>query len=59
MEKAESSIKEVLNKTTLLELTNDILERAGISTTQSPETITNILLNRKLEYEKNKSSVKV
>jgi Rrf2 family protein len=59
MEKAESSIKKALSKTTLLELTNDILERAGISTTQSPETITNILLNRKLEYEKNKSAVKV
>ena len=59
LEKAESSIKNVLSKTTLLELTNDILERAGISTSQSPETITNILLNRKLEYENNKSSVKV
>ena len=59
MEKAESSIKEVLSKTTLLELTNNILERAGISTTKSPEIIANILLNRKLEYEKNKSAVKV
>jgi len=59
MEKAESSIKNVLSKTTLLELTNDILERAGISTSQSPETITKILLNKKLEYENVKSSVKV
>ncbi len=59
IEKAESSIKKVLSKTTLLELTNDILERAGISTTQSSKAITKILLNKKLEYEKVRSTVKV
>ena len=59
IEKAESSIKKLLSKTTLFELTNDILERAGISTSQPQKTITKILLNKKLEYEKLKSSVKV
>ncbi len=59
MDKAESSIKKVLSKTTLLKLTNDILERAGISTSQSRKTIAKILLNKKLDYEKYKSSVKV
>lgn len=58
MEKAESSIKKVLRKTTLLELTNDILERAGIPTSQSHKTITKILLNKKLEYDTARSKVK-
>ncbi len=59
MEKAESSIKKVLRKTTLLELTNDILERTGISTSQPTKNIKEILLNKKLEYEKVRSSLKV
>jgi len=58
MEKAESSIKKVLSKTTLLGLTNDILERAGISTSQSTKSITKILVNKRLEYDKARSKVK-
>jgi len=58
IEKAESSIKKVLSKTSLLGLTNDILERAGISTSQSTKSITKILLNKKLEYDTARSKVK-
>ena len=58
MEKSEASFKKVLSKTTLLGLTNDILERAGISTSQSRKTITKILVIKKLEYDKARSKVK-
>lgn len=48
--KAEQSIKQVLSKKTLLQIANDILERAGISTNQPSEKISKKLREMKEEY---------
>ncbi len=51
MKKAEESIKKILSKKTLLQIANDILERAGISTDQPSEKIFQNLRQMKQEYE--------
>ena len=54
MEKAEESIKKVLSKKSLQQLAKDVLERAGISTDQPSEKISDKLRSMKEEYEKMK-----
>ena len=51
IEKAEDSVKKVLSKKTLLQIANDILERAGISTDQPSKKISKKLRSMKEEYE--------
>jgi Rrf2 family protein len=52
IDKAKNSIKQVLDERTLFDLTNDILERAGLPTTQSPENISKSLRDKIEQYEK-------
>jgi Rrf2 family protein len=51
MENAEESIKKVLSKKSLLQIANDILERAGIATDQPSQEISKKLRLMKQEYE--------
>jgi DNA-binding IscR family transcriptional regulator len=51
MKNAEESIKKVLSKKSLLQIANDILERAGIATDQPSEEISKKLRQMKQEYE--------
>ena len=51
MENAEESIKKILSKKSLLQIANDILERAGITTDQPSEEISKKLRQMKQEYE--------
>jgi DNA-binding IscR family transcriptional regulator len=51
IEKAEESVKKVLSKKTLMDLSKDVLNRAGISTDQPIEKISKKLRKKRLEYE--------
>ncbi len=54
LEMAEESVKKVLAKKTLLQITKDVFERAGISTDQPSEEISKKLRTMKEEYERAK-----
>ena len=54
MENAEASVKKVLSKKSLLQVSNDILNRAGIDTDQPSEQISKKLRQIKQEYENSK-----
>jgi DNA-binding IscR family transcriptional regulator len=51
MDIAEESIKKILSKKSLLQIANDILERAGIDTDRPSEEISKKLRKMKQEYE--------
>ena len=50
--RAKESIKKVLAEKTLFDLTNDILQRAGLPVSQSPESISKTLRVKIDQYEK-------
>lgn len=52
IDKAKESIKKVLAERTLFHLTNDILQRAGLPVSQSPENISKTLRVKIDQYEK-------
>ena len=52
IEKAEESVKKVLSKKSLLQIANDILERAGLPVSQSTENISKALRSKIDQYEK-------
>jgi Rrf2 family protein len=54
IEKAEEGVKKVLSKKTLMDISKDVLKRAGISTDQPIEKISRKLRRKKQEYEKRK-----
>lgn len=54
LENAEESLKKVLSKKSLLQIANDILERAGIDTVQPSEEISKKLRLMKQDYENSK-----
>ena len=52
IDRAKESIKKVLAEKTLFDLTNDILQRAGLPVSQSPESISKTLRVKIDQYEK-------
>ena len=58
IDKAKDSIKTVFADRTLFDLTNDILKRAGLPVSQSPESISKTLRAKIDQYEKSNKQIK-